>query len=303
MAEAVLTALLRAAAAASVTILLVLLARRPVRRAFGAEVASSLWLGPPLAFAASLLPTPFGVAGGFGAAPRIPSEMAAWLLTIWGLGAAAMAALLAIAQAAFLRRARAGAAGPAVVGVVCPRILMPPDDGRYTALERRVMRAHERMHIQRRDPQGRAWIAFGRCLLWWNPLAHLAGALAVLDQELACDAAVLRLSPWARPLYARTLLRSQVPQGWLPFGALWAARRHPLETRLASLGGFRRGDGAAGPALLAVGLAAIALGAWTVQPRSGPTVTLLQQRVLAGMAQNTPVMSVALISWAPAPGR
>ena len=62
------------------------------------------------------------------------------------------AALQWRAQRAFLRAARDGRAGPAVLGLIRPRIVMPADDGRYAAEERALIRAHEREHIARRDP-------------------------------------------------------------------------------------------------------------------------------------------------------
>lgn len=297
MADALFEPLLRATALASAAIVLVLLLRVPMRRAFGAEIAYRLWLAPVLVFAASLLPTPYSLETD--AYPmRVSADLAHPLMTVWALGAGVTLILLAFAQAAFLLKARSGVAGPAVVGAICPRIVMPSDDGRYSALERRVMRAHERMHIQRRDPQARAWMAFARCIGWWNPLVHLGVSLATLDQELACDAAVLRSAPAIRPHYARTLLRTQACGAALPFGARWAAAgRHPLETRLASLKEFRRGEGLGGPVVLIALVLALAFGAWKAQP---PTRTsLLRQQLIASAAQNEAPMSVVLVTWSP----
>ena len=63
-----------------------------------------------------------------------------------------------------------------------------------------------------------------------------------MDQELACDAEVVMNRPGCRGLYARTLLKTQLAGGPLPFGCYWPARgQHPLEVRIASL--KRRADG------------------------------------------------------------
>jgi len=123
-----------------------------------------------------------------------------------------------------------------VVGVICPRIVMPRGDGLYTREERAVIRAHEQEHIERGDPRAQAVMALFQCLFWFNPLVHLAAHLTRLDQELACDAAVVRRRPAVSALYARTLLKTQLAATPLPFGCYWPARgRHPLETRVSLL--------------------------------------------------------------------
>src|SRR3546814_8548121 len=79
-------------AGASVTVLFVLLLRRPLRAAFGARVAYGLWSLPPLAILAVLLPVPtHPVAGSvlamvqvapiqaFADAPAAQSASTAWL--------------------------------------------------------------------------------------------------------------------------------------------------------------------------------------------------------------------------------
>jgi beta-lactamase regulating signal transducer with metallopeptidase domain len=114
--------------------------------------------------------------------------------------------------------------------------VLPADDGRYTAAERDLIRAHEREHVARKDPRAAALAALAQCLCWFNPLVHLAAHLMRLDQELACDEAVVRRRPAARALYARTLLKTQLAAQPLPFGCYWPARGpHPLEVRIALL--------------------------------------------------------------------
>ncbi|RPE74807.1 M56 family metallopeptidase [Vulcaniibacterium tengchongense] len=78
-AEALAT-LLESAAAASAATLLALALRRPLRRAFGAEVAYAAWALVPLAAWAVLLPTaaaPLPSAAAslrFGAVPAVPES-------------------------------------------------------------------------------------------------------------------------------------------------------------------------------------------------------------------------------------
>ena len=223
--------------AVAAAILAVAVARVPVRRLFGPALAYQLWLAPPvvglLAILLVFVPTDSDI-GSVAAASHTPQL--GLLAPVWALGGLLMATLFGIAQARFLAQVRAGCAGPAVVGFIAPRIILPADDGRYSADERELIRAHERVHIARKDPRGAAFVAIFQCVCWFNPFAHLAAHLLRLDQELACDAAVVMNRPGCRSLYARTLLKTQLAGALLPFGCYWPARgRHPLEVRIAAL--------------------------------------------------------------------
>jgi hypothetical protein len=256
-----------------------------------------LWGAVPMAAAASLLPA--RVVMDAIQAPGLPPAIAGHahhLLGAWLLGLAVAVALLVRAQLAFERATQAGRGGPAVVGVISPRVIMPPDDGRYTTDERALIRAHERAHIERRDPRAGALAAALQALAWFNPLAHWGSRLMRLDQELACDAAVLRRRPRDRALYARTLLKTQLAARPLPFGCYWPARGpHPLEVRVGLLKARRRGDGVVGiVGALAVGALVISAGAvaWAAQPPIPPyfvpTITV-----------ESPAMSVLILHAAP----
>ena len=175
---------------------------------------------------------------------------------------------------------------------------MPPDDGRYTAAERALVRAHERAHIDRGDPRAVAGMALVRCLFWFNPLIHLAAHVARLDQELACDATVVRRLPGGRALYAQTLLKSQLADGPLPIGCHWPARgAHPLEVRIRALLPAGRLNGLLGGALVTGLVLTGAYAAWAVQPPiHSPTVITKFE-----IPDDTPAMSVVLISSSRAP--
>jgi beta-lactamase regulating signal transducer with metallopeptidase domain len=141
--------LLRVNVVGGAAILAVLILRRPARAAFGPEAAYRLWAAPPLAVMANLLPLKVAAAGAPALDHLAPERWAPALLVAWAAGVALAFGLLWRAQAAFLAAARKGRAGPAVVGVIAPRIVMPPDDGRYSDSERELIRAHEREHIRR----------------------------------------------------------------------------------------------------------------------------------------------------------
>ncbi len=247
-AAVVASAFLLANAAAAATIVVVGLARLPIRTLIGPSAAYNLWLVPPLAAVA----TPILVLIGHANSPipvLLPLPLAI-LTPVWLLGVLALAGVFAIAQARFMGEVRAGRAGPAVIGLIAPRIVLPAEDSGYTPQERELIRAHEREHVARKDPRAAALVAICQCLCWFNPLVHLAAYLLRLDQELACDAAVIRSRPGARTLYGQTLLKTQLAATPLPFGCYWPARGlHPLEVRIGLLkrpkGSTVRSEGAA----------------------------------------------------------
>lgn len=298
MMTEVLGAFLRANIVGGLAILAVLALRVPMRRAFGPELAYGLWTLPPVAFLATLMPPPvMQDEAGVNPIAVALADHSLPTLAVWGAGFALAVASLAWAQLRFMAEARAGRAGPSVVGVINPRIVMPADDGRYSAEERDLIRAHERQHIARGDPRAGALAAAFQALCWFNPLVHIAAHAMRLDQELACDAAVLARRPRDRALYARTLLKTQLASQALPFGCHWPARGpHPLEVRVALLRSRAWHDGMVGHLLLALGLVTVAIAAWNAQPpgekHPPPVIAFMEQHRGA-------TVSVMLITWPP----
>jgi beta-lactamase regulating signal transducer with metallopeptidase domain len=128
-------------------------------------------------------------------------------------------------------------AGPAVMGLSWPRLVFPHDyEARFTPVERQLIREHERTHIVRGDPRDNLVVAAMQVLGWCNPVVHIAAGCARLDQELACDAAVVGRLPGHRRLYAEVLLKAHGGAPASVFAcALAGVGRHPLEVRLRSL--------------------------------------------------------------------
>jgi beta-lactamase regulating signal transducer with metallopeptidase domain len=220
-------------------ILVVFLLRLPARRILGSGLAYRLWALPLAAGIASLFPT----LGEFmrGSPDAVSSPRGALgLLAVWSLGGLAWATALLRDERRFRRLARSGQAGPAVMGLGWHVLVVPTDfTSRFTQLEREFIRRHERMHVARLDPLANLLIAVLQTLSWFNPLAHLAARYARLDQELACDEAVVSLRPETRRAYAETLLKAQLSAGRSPFACAFSAfspARHPLEVRLQMLG-------------------------------------------------------------------
>lgn len=304
--------LLRVNLAVAAAVLAVLLLRIPARRLFGPRLAYALWGLPALAIVAALLPAPViilpappspditafplhpGVAAKASAAQSAtPVDMSAWLVTGWALGAAALLLAFGRAQARFNRAIRQGRAGPAVIGVLQPRVVTPADfTAFYSQQEQRLVLTHEAIHIARQDSRINALMALACCLAWFNPLVHLMARLMRIDQEFACDAAVMTRHPRSRRAYAEALLKTQAGAHALPFGCYWSMTpAHPLVERVSLLT-RPRGDTfirTAGVTLLALTTLGGAATIWAARP---PRVVLLpshEAEILDRLVRYAPV--------------
>jgi TonB family protein len=180
--------------------------------------------------------------------------------------------------AAGVFRAQSPQVGPAVVGVLRPRIVTPSDfEARFAADERELILAHEGVHLRRGDAAVNALACAVQCLCWFNPLAHLAARLMRIDQELACDARVIGRFPQARRTYAELLLKTQIAAQPLPLGCHWPpGARHPLKQRIAMLKSplpeaAMRGVGGAVAAAFTLGAGSLA---WAASPATSLATTV-----------------------------
>ncbi|HKR77194.1 MAG TPA: TonB family protein [Rhodanobacter sp.] len=268
------TFLLRSLLFATAALILVLLARRPVRRFFGAGPAFTLWLLPVLAMALPGLPDlpmRWTVLPAIRALPEAATGVAIaqasaslpWLRWLWLAGTVAVTCRL-IAHYLRLRRQghplpatiadrlrrelegfdpcrlRLHPAGPALLWAPRSLLLLPADFmERFDAAERRLVLRHELSHLRRGDALWNLLAELAFALLWFHPLAWLARPRFRLDQELACDERVLRDAPSDAAGYAHTLLHSI---GFSPMPALipWLAEPQ-LKERLTMIQRHRPG--------------------------------------------------------------
>jgi len=304
--------------------LLVAALRKPCRRWFGAERAFQLWLLPPLALLASQLPHAaattaplpplvYTITSAVGAAP---AQVGAWddfdwrvgALLLWLAGGFVVLAQAALAQSRYRRRLRGATpladarsrrpvlravradVGPALVGAWCSRIVLPADfDQRYDPTEQALILAHEDAHARRGDGWWCLFMQLLAALFWCHPLAWWALAALRHDQELACDAAVLREHGTQRRSYANAMLKTQSAASALPVGCTWSPR-HPLAERIAMLkqrrpGRLRRACGSLavfGVALLTAG------GVYATTQRALPAKA-------AGQANSAPRYTLKLV--------
>ena len=307
MASELLFHLVLANLAAATAILAVLALRGAARATFGAGLAYGLWLVVPAAMLASLLPPRtvwlpaphltfhpmLTLAQGVMARPGMAHLPAAGvrldatqiLIAVWLAGVAVSLVLLAIGQRRALARfgpvtadagdARLGRAanpsvGPALVGVVRPRVVLPNDfEARFEPEERAMILAHERTHLACGHASINALTALLKAANWFNPLIHLAARCARVDQELACDAAVIARFPATRQSYAQALLKTQLAYLPLPLGCDWPVLSASLlEKRIEMLVQQKPGRLRllAGAVLIGALAAGSGLAAWAAEP-------------------------------------
>lgn len=261
MAAELLGAIANLGWSAAGAILAVLLLRRPLRRWFGAAAAYQAWLIVPAALLATFVPSPpsyellrapvvLHLATYTG--PALADAGVAstsWVLLAWAAGAAAVGVRFWRGHVAFMRSlgrltARDGIfysqykeGGPASVGLWRPRVIVPADFARrYTVSERTLIIAHERIHVLRGDAIANSLQAMLQCVFWFNPLVHIAASRFRFDQELACDAAVMRAHPHSRRSYADAMLKTQAAfaAATSTIACHWQSS-HPLTERIMTL--------------------------------------------------------------------
>lgn len=300
MPNEVLGILVRLSVVGSVGIVLVGVLRAPARRVVGIEAAYWLWLLVPASLIGVLLPrAPFCLCGpaslvsplvirGIGTplelAPQVESSQYPLALTVaWGVGAAAALAYFGCGQH-LLRRslgllqrrpdgtyASPTAKHPMLVGLWGPRIVVPSDfESRYSGIERAIILAHERAHVGRHDALTNGIALILVCLFWFNPIGYWAWSRFRFDQELACDAAVLRRERVSRRRYARALAKAEIAT-WIAVAFGWR-RRHPLIKRVAMLGHRTpsRTQRVVGHALALVLMLCGTYVVWAAQPAAAP---------------------------------
>ena len=97
--------------------------------------------------------------------------------------------------------------GPAVYGILRPRILLPAGYGKKEGTDLKYVLQHEKTHIRRGDNLWRMLGFFLAVVHWFNPLSWIFLKAFLGDVEMACDeAAIAKYEENDRKEYARTLL-------------------------------------------------------------------------------------------------
>ena len=283
----------------SLALLAVLALRGAWLRCFGPGNIMLLWLSVPATLLALLVPAPVRrvevdafstfAADTSAPLPTVPGALSEpaftlsgseLLAAVWLVGVVLTASFLVLSQWRFRRslgrlerrpdgsfRSESSDTGPALVGALRPRIVVPADfDRRYTAAQQFLIMKHERCHLKRGDAQFTLLACLLRSLFWFNPLVHLAWSRFRTDQELACDAAVLRAHPESRREYAEAMVSTHFKAPQLPVGCTWQTG-NPLKRRITML--YTQPPGKlqilAGTMLALSASTAAAVGAWSSQ--------------------------------------
>ena len=252
MVEATIVALLLVAGAAAAQRVFALYRGLPLRWIWAGALAvtfvvSAVWLAPGGHAVAAVgvrtgepaaLVSPAPPTGPSFTLPTVSPAVERGLLAAWALASAALAALLLFAFTRLAREHRqvedgvvGGAAvglsdslGPAAVGVLRPRVVIPRWVLGLDAAAQQAIVAHEREHQRTRDPALLVAGLLAVVAMPWNPGVWLAWRGLRLAVEFDCDERVLARGV-DRGGYAQILLGawSHARMSWIPSAALLGA--------------------------------------------------------------------------------
>lgn len=152
--------------------------------------------------------------------------------------------------------------GPALFGCFRPVLLLPPDAGiHWSRVQADLVLRHELVHYRRRDNAWNLLAGLLGTLFWWHPLTAFAWRRFRLDQELACDRAVLAGRPERVRAYGQALIESH-GGARIAMASHWVSKPQ-LRERIRMIGSnqspLRRRR--VGALLLGLGIAAMAVAA------------------------------------------
>ncbi|MGQ0635376.1 MAG: carboxypeptidase regulatory-like domain-containing protein [Planctomycetaceae bacterium] len=162
--------------------------------------------------------------------------------------------------------------GPAVCGVIRPKILLPASLSRdSSAAQLAMVLAHELVHVRRRD----LWVAWlqtaAQCVWWFHPLVWWASRAMSRERERCCDFEVVASGLCDRAEYAQCLVATarfhmRVRLGLVPVGltALELTRQRLEEIMRMVSGDGRRARRIGLAIVLLVGPVVLPSGAWLV---------------------------------------
>lgn len=190
------------------------------------------------------LPTVFVVPD---AGVRLP--VGATLAWTWLIASGVLLARLGVAVTRLARSSRSwepdtmngspvwltGTLGPAVWGLLRPRVLIPEWLARMPAHQRALILLHEQEHIRAGDPWLMAASRLVPILAPWNPVLWILSSRLSRAVELDCDRRVLRHRPDVRA-YGSTLIDvSARGSGRLVAVAAFAESEAPLRSRILNM--------------------------------------------------------------------
>ena len=294
-----------------------------------AGAATVIW--PPVALLLSRVsPEPLPLLQIVGGAPRaIPSlldyvpapamhaanQIDSVLIACWALGSAFMIIRLILAQRAVVRMAQSSReaildgrallisrhAGPAVFGLLAPRIVVPAWIVELDATLRAMVLRHEHEHCVARDPS-LLWLAELMIVLTpWNPALWWQRHRLRLATELDCDQRTLRTVTDDKT-YARLLLLIAQRQQAVPQASILALFHSQLHVRVSAMSHEQPPRRSARAMLFACAALASFAAACQTGSRSElarPSASLAADRVYQESEVATPVAVIAATSQSP----
>lgn len=182
-------------------------------------------------------------------AQRIPPRLTSVFPLGWAMASLVVLVVIGIVYLQFSTRVRSlptvmlhgtrvrvsPVAGPAVVGLVDPQIVVPKWLLHAREDEQRLAITHEREHLAARDPQLLIAACVAAAALPWHPAAWWMLARLRLAVEIDCDRRVLAAGT-PRGLYGSALIDMAARESHLPFGApALADHTTHLERRLIAM--------------------------------------------------------------------
>ncbi len=284
----------------SLLLLLLLVAHRWLLHYFGARTLYALWLSVPLLLLASLLSSLLTwsathsemliVKVTASQLQQLQHQLLQldWLSGIWAGGVGLIISFVFAMQWSLqrlLRKAqpvsvsvgghhlRAGLCyqsekltGPHISGFWRAQILLPRDFfHRFSPQQQKMILRHELAHWQRGDLHWNYVALMLLALCWFNPLLWLAYRRYRQDQELSCDALVLKdASHQDRIAYGYALISNlqQAANGWQPLTYHYGDK-HMIKQRLIQL---QKNQGCSKTAVLLSLAVIVAGGLWLAQP-------------------------------------
>jgi len=236
----------------SVLLFVLLLSQQKLLQALGARTLYALWLSVPLLLLSSALAKLlqwraaqsdiFIVKVAAQQMQQLQQQLQQqdWLFWLWAAGVVLVVAVIGAMQWSLqrlLRQARPipvndtqlsaehcyqsdQLTGPHISGFLRPTVLLPCDFAqRFSPQQQQLILRHELAHWQRGDLHCNYLALTLLALCWFNPLIWLAYRRYRQDQELACDALVLKdASEQDRIAYGYALVSNlqQAANGWQP---------------------------------------------------------------------------------------
>ncbi len=141
-------------------------------------------------------------------------------------------------QATITRRLQS----PALLGVIAPTLVVPADFfDSFSRAEQNLMLRHELVHLKRHDMCWNLLFSFLRCCFWFIPLFAIAERRFRMDQERACDHAVIWDEPrLVRANYAMAMLKTVTSGVNSTHVVSFIDTKHDLLGRVAALDNHRK---------------------------------------------------------------